>query len=108
MCPRLQVRLLMTIHLGGWLLKSSFKRLRLERPKQAWESHPVFRRASPWTAINAARFSGPSVGVRETLNQPVPEENYGGEDASTIPWTLERRLRGFGYRSAKRMSAITH
>ena len=66
----------------------------MERPKQAWESHPVFRRASPWTAINAARFSGPSVGVRETLNQPVPEENYGGEDASTIPWTLERRLRG--------------
>ena len=74
---------------------TSFKRLRLERPRQAWESHPVFGGAS---CGPLHRWAGaaliPAVGVRETINHPEPAENFGGEEASHVPWTIERRLKG--------------
>ncbi|CAE7230241.1 unnamed protein product [Symbiodinium sp. CCMP2592] len=75
---------------------SSFKRLRLERPRQAWESHPTFNRKSGSSSLHAWASAAflPSVGVRETLNFPKPEESYGGEDAAHVPWTIERRLKG--------------
>ena len=74
--------------------ESSFKRLRLERPKQAWENHPVFCRPSYKTFGHVGQRFVPSVGVRETLNQPQPAESFGGETAAEIPWTIERRLKG--------------
>eukprot|EP00439_Symbiodinium_sp_Y106_P035929 s7021_g4.t1 len=67
--------------------ESSFKRLRLERPKQAWENHPVFCRSSYKTFEHLGQRFVPSVGVRETLNQPLPAESFGGETAAEIPWT---------------------
>ncbi|CAE7237184.1 unnamed protein product [Symbiodinium sp. CCMP2592] len=75
---------------------SSFKRLRLERPRQAWESHPAFNRKSGSSSLHAWASAAflPSVGVRETLNFPKPEESYGGEEAAHVPWTIERRLKG--------------
>ena len=74
---------------------TSFKRLRLERPRQAWESHPVFGGASyrPLHSWAGAALI-PAVGVRETINPPEPAENFGGEEASHVPWTIERRLKG--------------
>ena len=74
---------------------TSFKRLRLERPRQAWESHPVFGGASYRPLNSWARAALlPAVGVRETTNHPEPAENFGGEEASHVPWTIERRLKG--------------
>lgn len=72
----------------------AFKKLRLERPKQAWENHPVFARPSARSVANTRILLAPSVGVRETLNHPEPLEAFGGEEASQIPWTIERRLKG--------------
>ena len=42
--------------------------------------------------MHAGQRFVPSVGVRETLNQPQPAESFGGE--TEIPWTIERRLKG--------------
>ncbi|CAE7239638.1 unnamed protein product [Symbiodinium sp. CCMP2456] len=72
----------------------AFKKLRLERPKQAWENHPVFARPSARSVLKTGFLLAPSVGVRETLNHPEPLETFGGEEASQIPWTIERRLKG--------------
>ena len=44
--------------------------------------------------MHAGQLFVPSVGVRETLNQPQPAESFGGEAAAEIPWTIERRLKG--------------
>ena len=73
--------------------ESSFKRMRVERPRQAWEEHPVFKKKSSRTSLTSWLAGTPSVGIRETLNCPQEPEQFGGEDASKIPWTIERRLK---------------
>ena len=73
--------------------ESSFKRMRIERPRQSWDEHPVFGKTTFRTSLSSWLSRTPSVGIRETLNCPEEPEQFGGEDASRIPWTIEGRLK---------------
>ncbi|CAE7224910.1 unnamed protein product [Symbiodinium natans] len=70
----------------------SFKKLRAEGPKQAWQDHPVFG-GDPFTAsLTSWLAMTPSVGIRETVNPPDPDVELGSDDFQEIPWTVQRRL----------------
>ena len=73
--------------------EASFKRMRTERPRQGWEEHPFFGKTTCRISLSSWLSRTPSVGIRETLNCPEEPEKFGGEDASKIPWTIERRLK---------------
>ncbi|CAE6973331.1 unnamed protein product [Symbiodinium natans] len=70
----------------------SFKKLRAEGPKQAWQDHPVFG-GDPFTAsLTSWLAMTPSVGIRETVNPPDPDVELRSDDFQEIPWTVQRRL----------------
>ena len=71
--------------------ESSFKRMRVDRPRQSWEDNPVFGGSAFKSSLSSWLSMTPSVGVRETLS-PEPAVSFGGEDAAAIPWTISRRL----------------
>ncbi|CAE7461664.1 unnamed protein product, partial [Symbiodinium sp. CCMP2456] len=73
---------------------ASFKRMRLERPRHCWENSRLFGGSSSHLSLSNWLARPPSVGIRETLNRPEPDEKFGGEGAAEIPWTIEKKLRG--------------